>query len=111
MPAGGDDGRRTSSASWSRTAGRIPTALEQAKEVKIVRPDTVEVTLPDGAGEVVARAASSSSTATSASASRCACALNGPPPGSRTLRLESTRGGVDERSLLFASAKRQAGTN
>jgi hypothetical protein len=33
--------------------GRIPTALEQAKQVKIVRPDTVQITLPVGAGTVV----------------------------------------------------------
>jgi hypothetical protein len=38
--------------------GRIPTALEQAKQVKIVRPDTVQVTLPAGTGSVVGAAAS-----------------------------------------------------
>ncbi len=39
-------------------SGRIPTALEQAKQVKIVRPDTVSVQLPQGSGSVVGDAPS-----------------------------------------------------
>ena len=74
MPTGGPDGATHELQVVVENRGRIPTALEQAKEVKIVRPDTVEVTLPEGAGQVVGARRSSSSTATSASASRCACA-------------------------------------
>ena len=53
VPTGGADGATHELRVTVENQGRIPTALEQAKEVKIVRPDTVEVELPEGTGEVV----------------------------------------------------------
>lgn len=90
--------------------GRIPTALEQAKEVKIVRPDTVEVELPEGAGEVVGDAPQFFLRGNQRQTVSLRLKLAAENPSGRfTLRLESTRGGVDERSLLFAEAARRAG--
>jgi hypothetical protein len=89
--------------------GRIPTALEQAKEVKIVRPDTVTVELPEGVGEVVGDAPSFFLAGSQRQKVTVRLKLAGEPTGRFTLRLASTRGGVDERSILFADAARSAG--
>lgn len=78
--------------------GRIPTALEQAKEVKIVRPDTVKVTLPQGAGTVTEQPEFFLS-ANQRKQVVVRLKLNGTPSGNATVRLESTRGGVQERSV------------
>ena len=86
--------------SWSRTAAGCPTALEQAKEVKIVRPDTVKVTLPTGAGQVVA-APEFFLNGNQRQRVSVRLRLNGPPAGNATLRLESTRGGVDQRTIAL----------
>jgi hypothetical protein len=89
--------------------GRIPTALEQAKEIKIVRPDTVEIELEDGAGEVVGDEPEFFLRGNQRQTVTVRLDLTAEQPSGRfTLRLESTRGGVDERSLLFASALRGA---
>jgi hypothetical protein len=91
--------------------GRMPTALEQAKEVKIVRPDTVEVELADGAGEVVGEDPAFFLRGNQRQRVTVRLQMNGEPSGSFTLRLESTRGGVDERSILFADAARPNGVD
>jgi hypothetical protein len=91
--------------------GRIPTALEQAKEIKIVRPDTVQVELAEGAGEVVGDAPRFWLAGHARETVTVRLALTDREPTGRfTLRLASTRGGVDERSLLFAAAARRGGT-
>ena len=112
VAAAGEDGQTHELRVTVENEGRIPTALEQAKEVKIVRPDTVEVELEDGAGEVLGDEPAFFLKGNQRQTIRIPLALTAADPSGRfTLRLESTRGGVDERSLLFASAKRKAGTN
>jgi len=110
LPAGQEDGATHELRVTVENQGRIPTALEQAKEVKIVRPDTIELELADGAGEVVGDDPEFWLKGNQRQNVTVRLALTASQPTGRfTLRLESTRGGVDERSLLFASALR--GTN
>jgi hypothetical protein len=110
LPAGQDDGATHELRVTVENQGRIPTALEQAKEVKIVRPDTVEIELPDGAGEVVGDDPEFWLRGNQRQNVTVRLALTSSDPSGRfTLRLESTRGGVDERSLLFASARKGTG--
>ncbi|HWM11332.1 MAG TPA: M14 family metallopeptidase [Solirubrobacteraceae bacterium] len=110
LPAGQEDGATHELRVTVENQGRIPTALEQAKEVKIVRPDTVEIELPDGAGEVVGEDPEFWLRGNQRQNVTVRLALTSSDPTGRfTLRLESTRGGVDERSLLFASARRGTG--
>jgi hypothetical protein len=99
-PTGGSDGATHELRVTLENRGRIPTALEQAKEIKIVRPDTVEVELPEGAGEVIEEPEfflAGNQRRTVAVRLR----LEGPPSGNAVLRLESTRGGVDERTVAL----------
>jgi hypothetical protein len=75
-----------------------------------VRPDTVEIELPDGAGEVVGDDPEFFLKGNQRQNVTVRLALTSSDPTGRfTLRLESTRGGVDKRSLLFASALRGTG--
>ena len=101
VPTGGADGATHELRVTVENQGRIPTALEQAKEVKIVRPDTVEVELPDGAGEVVGDEPEFFLAGNQRRTVSVRLALTDAASGRFTLRLESTRGGVDERSVLF----------
>jgi hypothetical protein len=100
VPTGGTDGATHELRVTVENQGRIPTALEQAKEVKIVRPDTVRVELPEGTGEVVGDAPQFYLAGNQRRTVSVRLKLT-QPQGRYTLRLESTRGGVDERSLLF----------
>ena len=100
VPTGGTDGATHELRVTVENQGRIPTALEQAKEVKIVRPDTVGVELPEGTGEVVGDAPQFYLAGNQRRTVSVRLKLT-QPQGRYTLRLESTRGGVDERSLLF----------
>jgi hypothetical protein len=86
-----------------RNAGRIPTALEQAKRVKIVRPDQVTARFEKGsATRLVGRPAelwlAGGETKTVTLRLRA-----GDKPEDRrlTVRLSSTRGGVAERELRW----------
>jgi hypothetical protein len=97
-PTSGPDGATHELRVTVENRGRIPTALEQAKEVKIVRPDTVEVELPDGAGEVVEEPEfflAGKQRRTVAVRLR----LEASASGNAVVRLESTRGGVAERTV------------
>lgn len=94
----GDDGATHELRVTVENRGRIPTALEQAKEVKIVRPDTVKVELPEGAGSVV----SAPEFWLAGNQRRNVVVrlkLDGEPSGDAKVRLESTRGGVSERTV------------
>lgn len=108
--AAGEDGATHELRVTVENQGRIPTALEQAKEIKIVRPDTVEARLPAGAGQVVGDAPSFFLRGDQRRNVTLRLKLtDANPTGRFTLRLSSTRGGVDERSLLFAEAARSTG--
>lgn len=96
--APGEDGATHELRVTVENRGRIPTALEQAKEVKIVRPDTVKVTLPEGAGTVVA-APEFFLNANQRKAVTVRLKLTDAAAGNATVRLESTRGGVAERAV------------
>jgi hypothetical protein len=110
LPDGQGDGATHELRVTLENQGRIPTALEQAKEIKIVRPDTVEIELAEGAGEVVGDDPEFWLRGHQRQNVSLRLALTSSDPSGRfTLRLESTRGGVDERSLLFASARRGTG--
>lgn len=85
-----------------RNNGRLPTALEQAKEVKIARPDQVVAVFQGSGNRLVGRppefwlGGNESRTVTlrvRASGSEGSRSL--------TLRLNSTRGGVAEREVTF----------
>jgi Zinc carboxypeptidase len=108
--SGGDDEATHELRVTVQNEGRIPTALEQAKEVKIVRPDTVAVELPEGSGEVVGDEPAFFLKGNQRQRVTLRLKLtDANPTGRFTLRLESTRGGVDERSLLFDQASRGVG--
>ena len=97
---GGADGATHELRVTVENRGRIPTALEQAKEVKIVRPDTVEVELPPGTGSVVGEEPSFFlSGGERKTATVRIKAEAGNPPSSITVRALSTRGGVDEQTV------------
>ena len=70
--------------------GRIPTALEQAKQVKIVRPDTVQVTLPEGSGTVVGAAPSFFLKGNQRTTVAVKVKLGATPPASVTVKASST---------------------
>lgn len=88
--------------------GRIPTALEQAKQVKIVRPDTVQVTLPAGSGTVVGAQPSFFLRGNERTTVSVKLKLGATAPDSVTVKASSTRGGVDSRTLLWSQASRKA---
>jgi hypothetical protein len=85
-----------------RNTGRIPTALEQAKQVKIVRPDNVTARFAGPGSRVLGQApqfwlgGNDTQTITLR-------IVAGDTPASRqmTLRLSSTRGGIAEREVTF----------
>jgi hypothetical protein len=87
--------------------GRIPTALEQAQQVKIVRPDTVQVTLPAGTGTVVGAQPSFFLKGNQRITVPVKLKLGATPPDSVTVTASSTRGGVDSRALLWSQASRK----
>jgi hypothetical protein len=95
--AGGGDGATHELRVSVENRGRLPTALEQAKEVKIVRPDTVTLELPEGAGELVGDAPSFFLGGKQQRTVTLRLRLTGPARA--TLRLASTRGGVDTRPV------------
>jgi hypothetical protein len=82
-----------------RNAGRIPTALEQAKRVKIVRPDQIAVKFADKSeGKAIGRA---EEFWLAGGESRTVTLRLRVPPAERaiTVRALSTRGGVAERKV------------
>jgi hypothetical protein len=84
-----------------RNAGRIPTALEQAKRVKIVRPDRIDVRFAEKSeGRVLGR---QEDFWLSGGESRTVVLRLRVPDAEReiTVRAESTRGGVAERKLAI----------
>lgn len=99
----GSDGATHEVQVTVENTGRIPTALEQAKEVKIVRPDTVRVVLPPGTGEVVGPAPTFFLGAGESERVTVRIKVDGAnPPQSLTVRALSTRGGVDEKTVAVA---------
>ncbi|WP_202805862.1 M14 family metallopeptidase [Actinopolymorpha alba] len=85
-----------------RNPGRIPTALEQAKRVKIVRPDTVTVRLPSGAGQVVGAPPEFWLKGQSSYQATVRVKVNpGTSLDTVTVRASSTRGGVAERAIRW----------
>ncbi len=85
-----------------RNSGRIPTALEQAKQVKIVRPDMVTARFA-GAGSRVLGPAPQFWLGGNDTQTITLRIVAGDTPASRrmTLRLSSTRGGIAEREVTF----------
>jgi hypothetical protein len=83
-----------------RNTGRLPTALEQAKQVKIVRPDRLMVHGPGVllVGRVPEFWLGGNETRTITLRVKAA---DGAPDRSITLRLLSTRGGVATREVTF----------
>lgn len=86
-----------------RNSGFLPTALEQAKRVKIVRPDRVELQLPQGsASRAVGRSKefwlAGGETRTTTVRLRAGA---GPNDRSATVRALSTRGGVAEAPIRW----------
>jgi hypothetical protein len=86
-----------------RNTGRIPTALEQAKRVKIVRPDQVVAVTPSGSGTRVVGETpefflAGGETRTVTLRVR---AGSGPADRKLTVRALSTRGGVAEREVTW----------
>jgi hypothetical protein len=86
-----------------RNAGRIPTALEQAKRVKIVRPDQVTARFEKGStNKVVGRPTefwlAGNETRTVTFRIR---AGDRPDDRKATVRLVSTRGGIAEREVRW----------
>ncbi|GAA5015808.1 M14 family metallopeptidase [Actinopolymorpha pittospori] len=102
LPSGQSDGATHEVAVSVRNTARIPTALEQAKRVKIVQPDTVSVELPGTVGQTVGDEPEfwlkgrDRLTATV----RVKIA-EGASPGMVTVRAASTRGGVVEREVRW----------
>ncbi len=94
----GTDGATHELRMTVRNEGRIPTALEQAKEVKIVRPDTVNVELPDGA-ELIGSEPEFYLGGRSAETVRLRLKLPDDTTGELTVRAESTRGGVQQTAV------------
>jgi hypothetical protein len=88
-------------------AGRIPTALEQAKQVKIVKPDTISVTLPAGSGTVIGQAPQFWLKGNQRMTVPIKLKLGATPPSSVTVTSSSTRGGVDTKSLPWAQASKK----
>jgi hypothetical protein len=108
VPLAGDpDGATAQINVTVQNAGRIPTALEQAKQVKIVRPDTVSVTLPEGSGSVVGAAPEFYLKGNQRMTVPVKLKLGETPPSAVTVKVSSTRGGVDTKSLLWAQASRR----
>src|SRR5262249_8076670 len=87
--------------------GRIPTALEQAKQVKIVRPDTVRVTLPAGSGSAGGDAPSFFLNGNQRTTVAVKLRLGATPPDSVTVTASSTRGGLAAKTLLWSQASRR----
>jgi hypothetical protein len=83
-----------------RNTGRIPTALEQAKRVKIVRPDQVTVHFDKGsAGRVVGR--SPEFWLAGGETRTVAVRIRAGAERRLTVRALSTRGGVAEREVRW----------
>jgi hypothetical protein len=84
-----------------RNAGYLPTALEQAQRVKIVRPDVVQLTAPRGSnarslGRPTEFHLAGGETRTITQRVRVT------EPTTFTVRYSSTRGGVAEREVRVA---------
>jgi len=86
-----------------RNAGRLPTALEQAKRIKIVRPD--RVVIRQGQGSPVRQVGRTEEFWLGGGESRVVKvrlrAANAAGDGRVTVRLESTRGGVAEKEVTW----------
>lgn len=103
----GDDGATHEMTITVENRGRIPTALEQAKRIKIVRADTVEIELPEGTGEVVGDAPSFYLKGFGREKATVRLKLSADnPPSTVTVRALSTRGGVDAKTMPWAAAMR-----
>jgi hypothetical protein len=75
--------------------------------VKIVRPDTVRVTLPQGAGSVVGAAPSFYLKGNQRITVPVKLKLGATPPDSVTVTASSTRGGVAAKTLLWSQASKR----
>jgi hypothetical protein len=86
-----------------RNAGRIPTALEQAKRVKIVRPDQVTARFEKGSSSKMVGRAPEFWLAGGETRTVTFRIRAGEKPEDRklTVRLLSTRGGVAEREVRW----------
>jgi hypothetical protein len=86
-----------------RNSGRIPTALEQAKRVKIVRPDQVTARFEKGSSsKMVGRAPEFWLGAGETRTVTLRIRAGGKPEDRRlTVRLLSTRGGIAEREVTW----------
>ncbi len=84
-----------------RNAGRLPTALDQAKKVKIVRPDRVVAEFAKDSKSKQAGRPPEFWLAGGESRTVAVRLKMAPGDSSATIRLLSTRGGVSERSLKF----------
>ena len=86
-----------------RNAGRMPTALEQAKRVKIVQPDRVVARIPDKSGTRVIGRPPEFWLGAYESRTVLLRVRSGDKPDDRklTVRALSTRGGVAERELTW----------
>ena len=85
-----------------RNAGLIPTALEQAKQVKIVRPDNLSLRFA-GAGSRLLGQAPQFWLGGKATQTHTLRIVAGEAEAARrmTVRLSSTRGGIAEREVTF----------
>ncbi len=86
-----------------RNTGRLPTALEQAKRVKIVRPDAIVAVMPSGSATRVVGAVPDFFLAGGESRTVVLRVRAGAGAADRrvTLRAQSTRGGVAEREITW----------
>ncbi len=86
-----------------RNAGRLPTALEMAKRVKIVQPDRLALRFPAGSGSRMAGRAPEFWLGAGETRTVTVRVRSGEAETDRraTLRLLSTRGGVAEREVSW----------
>jgi hypothetical protein len=84
-----------------RNTGRIPTALEQAKRVKIVRPDRVVAVVPEGAGTRVVGEPAEFHLAGGETRTVVLRIRAGAGDRRLTVRALSTRGGVAQREVTW----------
>ena len=86
-----------------RNSGKLPTALEQAKRIKIVQPDRVLARLPQGSASRVIGRPPEFWLAAGQTQTVVLRVRSGEKPEDRraTLRLLSTRGGVAEREITW----------
>ena len=84
-----------------RNAGLLPTALEQAKRIKIVRPDEVSVVAPEGSRLRAVGRPEEFFLAGGEQREVLVRLRAGAAERAATVRVESTRGGVAERAVQW----------